>query len=65
MLSKEYHNTAQTLRCIAQNAADQTIADRLEALAKDYQRRAEKTFRSDKASALPAVRVERERTRNR
>jgi hypothetical protein len=50
MLSKEYHNTAQTLRCIAQNAADQTIADRLEALAKDYQRRAEKIFRSDKVA---------------
>jgi len=50
MLSKEYHNTAQTLRCIAQNAADRTIADRLEALAKDYQRRAEKIFRSNKAA---------------
>ena len=65
MLSKEYHNTAQTLRCIAHNAADQTIADRLEALAKDYQRRAEKIFRSDKASARSAVCIERERARNR
>jgi hypothetical protein len=62
MLSKEYQNTAQTLRCIARNMADQTIRNRLEVLAKDYERRAEKACRSDKASALSAVRVERERT---
>ena len=38
MLSKEYQNTAQTLRRVAGNMTDQTIADRLEALAKDYER---------------------------
>jgi hypothetical protein len=62
MLSKEYQNAAQTLRRIARNMTDQTIADRLEALAKDYERRAEKASRSDKALALSAARVERERT---
>lgn len=42
MLSKEYQNTAYALRRVAQNMTDQTIADRVEALAKDYERRAEK-----------------------
>jgi hypothetical protein len=42
MLSKEYQNTAHTLRRVAQNMTDQTIVDRLEVLAKDYERRAEK-----------------------
>jgi hypothetical protein len=61
MLSKEYQNTAHVLRRLAQNMADQGMADRLEALANDYERRAEKPSRSDKALALSAVRVERER----
>jgi hypothetical protein len=42
MLSKEYSNTAGTLLRIAQNMTDPTIADRLKALAQDYERRAEK-----------------------
>jgi hypothetical protein len=50
MLSKEYDTTAQTLRRIAQNMTDQTIVDRLNALAEDYQRRAEKASQVDKAS---------------
>jgi hypothetical protein len=37
MLSKEYQNTAQTLRRVARNITDQAIADRLEVLAKDYE----------------------------
>jgi hypothetical protein len=41
--------------------ANQTIGNRLEVLAKDYERRAQKARRSHKASALSAVRVERER----
>lgn len=56
MLSKEYQNTTQTLRHIAQNMADQARADRLEAADKDYERRAQKPFRSDKASAVSTVR---------
>ena len=62
MLSKEYQNTARTLRRIAQNMPNQTIGNRLEVLAKDYERRAEKACRSEKASPLSAVRDERERT---
>jgi hypothetical protein len=41
MLSKEYLETARTLFRIARNMADQGIADRLRALAEDYERRAE------------------------
>jgi hypothetical protein len=57
MLSKEYQNTAQTLRRIAQNMAEQSIVDRLEALASDYERRAEKAALTDKALKQPAARV--------
>jgi hypothetical protein len=63
MLSKEYQNTAHTLRRVAQNMTDQTIADRLEALAKDYERRAEKASLTVMALAQPAARGERERSR--
>jgi hypothetical protein len=62
MLSKEYQNTAQTLRSVARNMTDRTIADRLEALAKDYQRRAEKASLTNKALARLAARAERERS---
>ena len=56
MLSQEYLNTARTLLRIAQNITDQTNADRLKALAEDYERRAEQASHADaaKASALPA-----------
>jgi hypothetical protein len=52
MLSKEYLNTARTLLRVAQNMTDQTIADRLKALAEDYERRAEKASHSDSAKAV-------------
>ena len=42
MLSKEYVSTAQTLLRVARNMTDQAIADRLKALADDYERRARK-----------------------
>ena len=41
MLSKEYLKTARTFLRVAQNIGDQAIADRLKALAEDYERRAE------------------------
>lgn len=59
MPSKECQNTAQTLCRVARNMTDQTIADRLEALAKDYERRAEKASPTDKALARPDARAER------
>ena len=52
MLSKEYFETARTLLRIARNMTDQTIADRLRALAEDYERRAEKVSRADAGKAL-------------
>jgi len=42
MLSKEYLDRARTLLRVARNMTDQTIADRLQALAEGYERRAEK-----------------------
>lgn len=51
MLSKEYLQTAQTLFRVARNMADQTVADRLKALAEDYERRAERASHADAASA--------------
>lgn len=64
MLSKEYLDTAQTLRRVARNMIDQTIVNRLKALAEDYERRAEKASLADSADALarPAPRSERERS---
>jgi hypothetical protein len=57
MLSKEYLDTAQTLRRVARNIVDQTIVNRLEALAEDYVRRAEKaSLASADALARPAPR---------
>jgi len=39
MVSKEYMGTARTLLRIAKNMTDQAMADRLKALAEDYERR--------------------------
>jgi hypothetical protein len=60
MLSKEYLDTAQTLRRVARNMIDQAIVNRLEALVEDYERRAEKASLADSAEALarPAPRSE-------
>jgi len=55
MLSREYLETARTLLRIARNMTDQTIADRLRALAEDYERRAEKASRTDVGEAVAAV----------
>jgi hypothetical protein len=60
MLSKEYFETAQTLLRIARDMTDQTIADRLRALAEDYERRAEKASRTDAGKAVAAAAVRRE-----
>ena len=57
MLSKEYLDTARTLLRVAKNMTDQTVADRLKALAEDYERRAHQASRVDvaKTSALPGA----------
>jgi hypothetical protein len=52
MLSKEYLDTARTLLRIGRNITDQTIADRLKALAEDYERRAEKASQTASAKVL-------------
>jgi hypothetical protein len=62
MLTKEYQNTARTLRRVAQNMTDQTTADRLEALAREYERRAEKALLTAKTLARSAARGECERS---
>ena len=45
MPSKEYLKTARTILRIAQNMTDQAIADRLKALAEDYEWRAKQASR--------------------
>lgn len=52
MISKEYLHTAQTLLRIAKNMTDQTIANRLMALANDYESRAQKADLAETAKAL-------------
>lgn len=49
MLSEQYLKTACTLVRIARDMADQTIADRLKALAEEYERRAERASMLDAA----------------
>lgn len=51
MLSEQYLKTARTLVRVARNMADQTIAERLKALAQDYERRAEQALTTDAAAA--------------
>jgi hypothetical protein len=60
MLSKEYVSTAKTLLRVARNMTDQAIADRLKALADDYERRARKAADAEVAKRLvpAAARVE-------
>jgi predicted ArsR family transcriptional regulator len=62
MLSKEYLDTARTLRRVVRDMTNPTIADRLQALVEDYERRAEKASQADAANTLarPAARGERE-----
>jgi hypothetical protein len=52
MVSKEYLGTARTLIRIARNMTDQTIANRLKALAGDYERRAQKAEVAESSKAL-------------
>jgi hypothetical protein len=52
MLSKGYLETARIVRRAAQTMTDQYVADRLKALAEDYERRAEKCAHADAAKAL-------------
>jgi threonine dehydratase len=60
---KEYLETARALVDAAKTMSDQAIADRLKALAEDYERRAEKAAHADAAKALArsAARAEQER----
>lgn len=60
MLSEQYLKTAYTLVRVARDMADQTIADRLKALAEDYERRAEQALMTDTtdASTHPPVQPE-------
>jgi hypothetical protein len=51
MLGEQYLKTAYTLVRVARSMADQTIADRLKALAEDYERRAEQALMPDAACA--------------
>jgi hypothetical protein len=51
MLSKEYLGTARTLLRIARKMTDQTIADRLKALAEHYERRGEKAVLAESTFA--------------
>ena len=51
MVSKEYLGIARTLLRIARNMTDQTIANRLKALAEDHERRAQKAEIAESAEA--------------
>jgi hypothetical protein len=57
MVSKQYLGTARTLLRIAKNMTDETIANRLKALAEDYERRAQKAELAESAEALSPVAV--------
>ena len=52
MLSKEYSDTARTLLRAVQTITDRRVAGQLEALAEDYERRAEKAANADEAKTL-------------
>jgi hypothetical protein len=53
MLSRQYLETAQTVLRVARSMADQAVADRLKALAGDYERKAEQVSDSDVAHSQP------------
>ena len=60
--AREHLKTAQSLLRVAKSMTDQAIADQLEALANDYERRAEKASRvgAEKALARSASSAENE-----
>jgi hypothetical protein len=49
---KQYLETAKTLLRVAQTMTDQAVADQLQALADNYERRAEEASHIDAAKAL-------------
>ena len=53
MLSKEYLETARTLLRVARNMTDETVADRLKALAEDYERRGQRTSELEAKALAP------------
>ena len=57
MVSKEYLSTARTLLRIARNMADGAIANRLKALAEDYERRAQGSEFAVSAKGLSPIAV--------
>jgi hypothetical protein len=52
MMSRQYLDTARTLLRVIGNITDQTIADRLRALAEDYERRSEKAPHAEAAKKM-------------
>lgn len=59
MLSKGYLDTARTLLRVAEDMTNQTVADRLKAIAEDYQHRAEKALELENEPAPATARRER------
>jgi hypothetical protein len=57
MVSKEYFGTARTLLRIARNMTDGAIANRLKALAEDYERRAQGGEFAESAKRLSPIAV--------
>ena len=57
MVSKEYFGTARALLRIARNMTDLTVASRLQALAEDYERRAQKAELAESAKGLVPIAV--------
>jgi uncharacterized protein YeeX (DUF496 family) len=51
MLSRQYLETVRTLIRVARNIADQKVADRLKALAEDYERRVDEASRRNAKNA--------------
>jgi hypothetical protein len=58
---KQYLKTAETLLRAAQTMTDRVVATQLEALADDYERRAEKASLDDAAKALARLAASTER----
>ncbi|MGJ4942550.1 hypothetical protein ACQR1W_18390 [Bradyrhizobium sp. HKCCYLS1011] len=59
MLSSRYLDTARTLLRVARDTTNQTVAERLKAIADDYRHRAERAEQVENALAQPSARGER------
>lgn len=57
MVSKEYFDTARALIRIAGKMTDRAIANRLKALAEDYERRAQQSVLVEAAEVLAPVKA--------